>query len=48
MTDLWSMMGGCDSVSTVDALLASGCSLDELFDDLQSSSSSGQTPALRT
>ena len=34
MTDLWSMMGGCDSVSTVDALLASGCSLDELFDDL--------------
>ena len=33
MTDLWSMMGGCDSVSTVDALLASGCSLDELFDD---------------
>ena len=34
MTGRWSMMGGCDSVSTVDALLASGCSLDELFDDL--------------
>ena len=34
MTGRWSMMGGCDSVSTVDALLASGCSLDEIFDDL--------------